>query len=197
MKKPKRAKPEVPADAPPIPVHCAHDAMEDAATLKPHPQNPKRHPDAQVAMLGRVIRAQGWRAPIVVSRRSGCIVAGHGRWQAAVREGWARVPVNFQDFASEADELAHLLADNRLAELGEMDKGLLEAAVAQLEATGGDIDLTGFTAADLDVGEPPSAEPVTVEQSFRIVITCKDESEQASLLGELGTRGITCKAAFS
>jgi hypothetical protein len=65
---------------------------------------------------------------VIVSKRSGLIVAGHGRVEAAIRLGVESVPVNHQDFATEEDELAFLIADNRIPELAEMD----DAALARL-----------------------------------------------------------------
>ena len=132
-----------------IPVHCAFDRLEDVVKLVPHPANPNKHPDQQIAILARIIRAQGWRSPIVVSKRSGFIVAGHGRSQAAALLQVQEAPVNFQDFATEADELAHLLADNRIAELADMDEKALQDALTSLRDMGGDIDLAGFSETDL------------------------------------------------
>ena len=51
--------------------------------LVPHPRNPNKHGDNQIALLAKIIGNQGWRNPIVVSERSGFIVAGHGRLGAA------------------------------------------------------------------------------------------------------------------
>ena len=51
--------------------------------LVPNPRNPKQHPQSQVTLLAKVIGHQGWRSPIVVSTRSGFIVAGQGRYEAA------------------------------------------------------------------------------------------------------------------
>ena len=80
--------------------------------MTPHPRNPNRHGEKQIDLLARIIAHQGWRNPIVISARSGFVVAGHGRLQAALQ--LAVVPVDVQEFATEADEWAHLVADNRL-----------------------------------------------------------------------------------
>lgn len=96
--------------------------MLDPATLVAHPRNPNLHGQRQIDMLARIIRHQGWRNPIVVSARSGFVAAGHGRLAAALQLGLRAVPVDTQDFATEADEWAHLVADNRIAEQADMDK---------------------------------------------------------------------------
>src|SRR5690606_246947 len=104
---------------------------------------------SQVALLAKVIRHQGWRAPIVVSTRSGFIVTGHGRYEAAKALGLPEVPVDYQDFATEADEWAHLIADNRLAELAEADEMALRSLLSELQSTDLDMDLSGFDATAL------------------------------------------------
>lgn len=123
-------------------IHCAHDALVPLAELKPHPRNPNQHPQAQIKLLAEIIRRQGWRAPIVVSKRSGFIVAGHGRLQAARAAGLEVAPVNFQNFESDAAEVEHLLADNRIAELSDTDNALLAELVKN--CPGIDAAMTGY-----------------------------------------------------
>src|SRR5690606_24234607 len=118
------------------PIRCAHTELRDVAALKPHPRNPNTHPAEQLRLLAKVITTTGWRAPIVVSRRSGYVVKGHGRLEAAKLAGLKRAPVDVQDYADEAEELADLVADNRLAELAEMDQADLNALLLELEADG-------------------------------------------------------------
>jgi len=126
-----------------ISVSCAFDSAVDIADLKPHPKNPNTHPDSQIAALAKVIRNQGWRAPVVVSNRSGFIVAGHGRLEAAKVLNVEQVPVDYQDFKDEATEQAHLIADNKLAELSELDQTVIDNLLSDLNGKI-DIELTGF-----------------------------------------------------
>ena len=111
--------------------------------LIPHPDNPNEHPTRQVELLAKIISAQGWRAPIVVSNLSGFIVAGHARLLAAQHLDLDEVPVDRQDFASRDEELAHLVADNRIAEIADMNfEGIANILHELGEDT--DLDLTGF-----------------------------------------------------
>jgi len=80
-----------------IPVFCSHDAIVPVSELKPNPKNPNKHPGDQVELLAKVIEAQGWRQPVKVSTRSGFIVSGHGRYEAAVFLG-CPVPVDYQEY---------------------------------------------------------------------------------------------------
>ena len=127
-------------------IHCAHNALVDPATLKPNPVNPNRHSAHQIQLLASIIQEQGWRGPITVSKRSGLIVRGHGRLEAALLMGSEKVPVDFQDYASEAEELADLLADNRLSELAELDEDDLKRVIESIRESDPsfDVELTGF-----------------------------------------------------
>lgn len=127
-------------------IYCAHSEMVEIGKLVPFPRNPNKHPDKQIEMLAKIINAQGWRAPITVSKRSGYIIRGHGRLMAAQRLGLEQVPVDYQDYANEAEEYADLIADNRIAELSELDDELVRDLLAEID----DAELAGFTQQEYD-----------------------------------------------
>ncbi len=137
------AEPKAWADG--VPVFCAHDAIVDVTKLVPNPKNPNQHPDNQIQLLGRIIRQAGWRQPITVSKRSGFIVKGHGRLAAAVLEGMKEAPVDYQNYTTEAEEYADLVADNRIAELAETDNKLLADIFAEIDTGEIPMELTGYT----------------------------------------------------
>lgn len=134
-----------------VPVYCAHDKVVDVATLVPNPQNPNTHPDEQIQLLGRVItKYNGWRSPITVSKRSGFIVKGHGRLSAALLEGLKEVPVDYQDYESEAAEYSDLVADNRIAELSEIDNKILADIFAEIDTGELPTEATGYTEEEME-----------------------------------------------
>jgi len=133
-----------------VEVWCSFDKLVPVGDLKPNPRNPNTHPAKQVELLAKNIRYFGWRHPITVSRLSGCIVAGHGRLEAAKALGMQIVPVDYQDFANENDEMAVLVADNRLAELATTDLNTLESVIKDLKVADFDTLLTGFEEGDLE-----------------------------------------------
>ena len=132
-----------------IAVFCAHDEIVEITRLIGNPLNPNKHPKAQVKLLAEIIKAQGWRAPITVSKRSGYIVKGHGRLAAAIEGGMSYAPVDYQDYATEAEEYADLIADNRLAELSEIDNVMLTDLLTELDTGEIPIELTGYTDEDI------------------------------------------------
>lgn len=183
-----------------IPVFCAHDAIVPTKDLCPNPKNPNQHPQEQIQLLGSVIRATGWRGPITVSTRSGMIVKGHGRLMAAVLEDMTEVPVDYQNYASEAEELADLTADNRIAELAVTDNKMLAEVFADIDTGEIPFLLSGYTEEDYgnivtalseaiheqeleDPDEPvePPAEPVTRRGDLWILgrhrLLCGDSTE--------------------
>lgn len=128
-----------------VPVYCSHDKIVPVEDVRPNPKNPNQHPENQIEMLAKIITTQGWRAPVTVSTRSGLVVRGHGRLMAAKFAGLDFVPVDFQHYESNDAELADLLADNKIAELAEIDNKLLAEVFADIDTDSLDIGLTGYT----------------------------------------------------
>jgi len=131
-----------------IAVFCAFDEIVPVADLKENPRNPNTHPESQIKLLAEVIKKTGWRAPITVSNLSGLIVKGHGRLYAARLAGLKSAPVEYQNFESEDEELSALLADNKLAELAEIDFSKLTELFKDFDFQ--DLELTGYSQSEYD-----------------------------------------------
>ena len=130
-----------------VPVFCAYDKLMNPKDLIGNPRNPNKHPQSQIELLAHIIQSQGWRAPITVSNRSGFVVRGHGRLAAALSFGAECVPVDYQNYATEAEEWADLIADNRLSELSEIDDHLIADLMSELDDL--PIYLSGYEEGDL------------------------------------------------
>lgn len=141
-----------------IAVMCSYDKLVDIVDVIPNPRNPKQHNEKQIELLSRIIKSQGWRAPITVSTRSGFVVRGHGRLMAAQKFGAQFVPVDYQDYENEAQEWADMIADNRVAELADTDEDMLKDLLQEIKdgAFDIDLDLTGYT--DDEIQQMLSAE---------------------------------------
>ena len=149
QRKPKPEKKKARAHAGAFPVYCQHDAIMDIEKLVPNPKNPNTHDSKQIELLARIIRGQGWRAPVTVSQRSGFIVRGHGRLQAARLLNTTHVPVEYQAYASEAEEHADMIADNKIAELANINKKQLKQLVGEIKDASFDITLLGMDSQEL------------------------------------------------
>lgn len=121
-----------------VQIHCKFDELADPRGLVPHPKNRNSHSKEQIDRLSKLYQYHGIRHPIIVSRLSGCIVAGHGRREASIRAGIEKVPVVFQDFPDEVAEYAFIQADNAIALWAELD---LSGINSDLPDLGPDFDL--------------------------------------------------------
>jgi hypothetical protein len=139
------------ADQQPVVVRCAHSALVDPRSLKPHPSNPNRHPAKQLEMFAAILRFQGWRRPITISLRSGYVTKGHGALETALAMGLDSVPIDQQAYDSQDAELADLAADNLLARMSEMETTKLTELLVHLEGSEAfDLQLTGLEERKID-----------------------------------------------
>ena len=158
-------------------VRCAHSKMVPVSTLQRHPRNPNTHPEAQIKLLANIIANTGFRAPIVVSTRSGYITKGHGRLDAAELLGLKAVPVDFQDYESEEMEMADMVADNQIASLAEMDRAVLKDILQELDTGAFDMLLTGFDMAGIEelmnqFHVPDENKPIDEEEMANTKMEC-------------------------
>lgn len=125
-------------------IKCRHTQLADPVSLVPRPDNPNEHDERQLELIQKILLHQGWRAPIVVSKNSGFVVCGHGRLTAALAMNLPEVPVDEQEFENEADEYAHMIADNRLASMAELNYEKIGDILRDLDGKDIDLDVTGF-----------------------------------------------------
>src|ERR1039458_10023890 len=120
-----------------------HIELWPLSRLIPWAKNARTHSDAQVAQIAGSIAAFGFNAPILIDSK-GNIIAGNGRYLAALKLGLEMVPVVVLDHLSEIQKRAYILADNKLAELGGYDDELLASQLAELRDANIDLQLLGF-----------------------------------------------------
>ena len=130
-------------------INCKHTKVVPIDSLRPHPKNANTHSPEQLERLAKILQYQGWRKPIVVSKLSGYIVSGHGRLLASRIAGFTDVPIDEQQYDNEEQELADLVADNRIAELSSWNDIKLNDELAGLKAKLTDVELTGYDDIDL------------------------------------------------
>ena len=109
--------------------------------IKPYPKNAKKHDAKQIKQVAKSIEEFGFNQPIVVDK-SGVIIKGHGRREAAMRLGMSRVPVIVQDL-TEHEAMAARIADDKVAE-SEWDNDFLKFEIGTLSRADFDLGLTGF-----------------------------------------------------
>tara|TARA_Y100000361_G_scaffold143798_1_gene151228 strand:+ start:14751 stop:15374 length:624 start_codon:yes stop_codon:yes gene_type:complete len=173
-------------------IHCKYDELVNVLEVKPNPKNPNTHPPKQIKLLAKILKQNGWRQSIVVSKNSGYIVKGHGRLIAAKKAGFDKVPVEYQDYKSKEEENADLLADNKLSEFSKTDQNLISSLLAEYDEDF-DLSITGYDRKDILLNsvdlihlDEPEYEvvPVMDEAKSCFVIVC-DTIEEKEKISEI------------
>jgi len=138
-------------------IHCKYDELVEPKKLKVHPNNRNKHSKEQIERLAKLYEYHGIRHPVIVSKRSGYIVAGHGRKAAAHDLGMKEFPVVYQDFDSDEAEYAFIQADNAIALWAELDLSGINSDLPEL-GPDFDIDMLGIKNFNIDL---PNFEPGT------------------------------------
>ena len=131
--------------------------LRPVADLAPYSRNARKHSEAAIARLVRIIEDMGWTNPILTDEDG--IVAGHKRRLAAqaiyAKGGTIRLPggaelppgmVPTLDVSgwTEAQRRAYILADNQTTLESEWDGETLKLELSWLQGSGLDLSLTGF-----------------------------------------------------
>ncbi|WNO10526.1 site-specific DNA-methyltransferase [Teredinibacter sp. KSP-S5-2] len=119
------------------------------AKLIPYARNARTHSDAQVDQIAASIVEFGFVNPILVGENN-VIVAGHCRLLAAQKLGMDVVPVIVLSHLSDTQRRALIIADNQLALGAGWSEEMLHLELAELSELDFDLDLLGFSDADLD-----------------------------------------------
>jgi DNA modification methylase len=159
---------------------CAHTALVELHKLQPNPLNPNKHPDRQIELLAKIIDYQGQRAPIVVSKRSGFITKGHGRLMALRKLGWETAACDYQDYDSEAQEYADLIADNKIAELAQHDDAQMIEDLKDIDLD--DFELLGMD--DFNLPEDPDEAKDAIEDDIPENVDTRSKPGDLWVLGE-------------
>jgi DNA modification methylase len=120
--------------------------------LIPDPDNPRKHGRAQIRAIARSIEAFGFNAPILVGKNNK-IVAGHGRYEAAMLLGIDKVPVVLLDHLTPTQAKAYMLADNKLTDRSTWDDRKLAIHLKELSdlVLDFDIEAIGFEPPEIDL----------------------------------------------
>ena len=116
--------------------------------LKPYEKNAKLHPEEELALLEKSIRATGWDQPIVVEA-DGTIIKGHGRRLVALRMGLKEVPVDVRDDLTKAQADAARINDNNAFGM-RYDTVVLQEEIRRLMAEAPEITLDDLVLSDKD-----------------------------------------------
>ena len=119
------------------------------ATLQPYPRNARVHSKKQLRQIAASIERFGFTNPVLISNDDE-IIAGHRRVSAAKLLGLATVPTLRLSHLSAAERRAYVIADNKLALSAGWDSEILAIELQGLIDLDFDVELTGFSLAEID-----------------------------------------------
>ena len=117
--------------------------------LRPYAGNARTHSKRQIRQIEDSIRRFGFTNPVLVADDD-TILAGHGRVMAARNIGMTRVPTVRLSHLNAEERRAYVLADNKLALNAGWNKDLLAIELQALIDLDFDVELTGFSLAEID-----------------------------------------------
>lgn len=117
--------------------------LADIGELTPYARNARTHSDEQIAQIAASIKEFGFLAPIVISGDN-TILCGHGRFYAAQRLGLKKIPCIKEEYLTETQRRAYIIADNKLSLNAGWDENLLAVEIADLQGENFDLSLIGF-----------------------------------------------------
>ena len=171
--------------------------------------NPKLHPERQLAMLEASFRRFRHMSPILVAK-DGEVIAGHARVTVSRRMGLSSVPAIVLPHLNEAERRAYRIADNAIAEKGQWSIELLTSELELLTSIDlgfdpieigfetGEIDklvlsartepITAPEAAEPNRSSPATARPGDIFLIGRHVAVCGDSKDPATFSAALKGR---------
>jgi len=173
------------------------------ADLKFDPQNARVRTAKGEAMIQESLRQVGAARSIVIDE-DGTILAGNGTVEAAGQVGIENVVI----VEASGDEIIAVkrvgLTDEQKKKLAYYDNRTGDEAEWDMEQVARDL-LGGYEFLDelfeelkmpeeMEVGSEDQSH--LLDDSFEIIVTCSDESDQAKLLEEFEQRGYECRAIF-
>jgi ParB-like chromosome segregation protein Spo0J len=174
-------------------------ALISVRKLHPNKRNSRTHSKKQIRQIANSIRRFGWTYPILTDENR-VILAGHGRYYAALELGLREVPIIPVSGLSDAEKQALALADNKIAANAGWDRQLLAQELGELAKLlpkyDLDLEITGFETAEIDslLGElvDPELDPADEVPSPKETVISKIGD-----LWELGPHRLLCGDAQS
>ena len=116
--------------------------------IVPYEKNPRKNEKA-VEIVARSIKEFGFKVPIILDKNKE-IIAGHTRLKAAIKLGLKEVPVIRAGELNDEQVKAFRIMDNKSSEYAYWDIELLKEELKDLKDINFNLDLTGFSGAEID-----------------------------------------------
>lgn len=169
--------------------------------IKPHPQNYKVHPEAQLEHLKKSISDHGIYRNVIIAN-DGTILAGHGVVQAATALGLKSVPCLRTDLLPNSVKALKLLAaDNEIAHIADSNarelSDLLKQILVEDDLLGTGFDKEKLEALlmvsrssdelkNLDDEEFDNLDFTPLDNALKLIVSFEDEKDRADFFKTLG-----------
>jgi DNA modification methylase len=118
--------------------------------LKPFPHNARTHSKRQIQQLSKSFQKYEFVGVVVIDE-DGHILAGHARVAAAILAGLETIPAMRVDYLTANEKRGFVLNDNKSALNAGWDREILTAELEHLTMIEFDVELTGFSTAEIDL----------------------------------------------
>lgn len=162
--------------------------------FRPYPNNPRHHPPDQIEVLANSISKNGWFRPIGIDETE-TILFGHGCYQAAKHLRLEKAPALRLSGLSDAKKRAIVIADNQLATKSSWNDLTLKLNLQELSNLNFDMDLTGFSATEIDLRLSIEPDPEREEEQDEVDLTAPPVSKPGDLW-LLGKHRLICANAL-
>lgn len=157
----------------------------DISILKINPSNPRIIKDDKFKKLVQSIKdfpEMLEKRPIVVNKEM-IVLGGNMRLKACIEAGLKDVPVLVADW-SEEKQREFIIKDNVSGGDWNWDDLTDNWDIEKLEEWG--LDLPNFESSDVDISDK-------ITESFKVEISCIDETQQEKIYNELIAKGYNCR----
>ena len=163
------------------------------STLHADPVNARLHSRRNLEVICSSLKRFGQQKPIVVDA-AGIVRAGNGTLAAAKSLGWSEINIVRTPLRG-SEAAAYAIADNRAGEFATWDDAILTSALADAQI--GDVGFTDKELRDLlDIEDIPiaeAAEAVEIDESFQVIVDCRDEQTQKRVFDQMTSEGHPCR----
>jgi hypothetical protein len=168
--------------------------MVNPDVIVPWDKNANKHSDDQIERLCNIIKFNGFRDPLIISKRSGFLICGHGRLICAKKLKLTSVPVIYQDFKDEAEEYQFMVSHNAIASWAELDLDMIKSEILNFDDM--DIELLGlenFSIVDMALEDDEKDDKKEPEKKFILSVELPNEFELRDLYDDLISKGYMVK----
>ena len=114
---------------------CKYDELLPIAEVikRFDPENTNTHSKDSIRRMEKVLKYQGWDKPVIISKNTGILNAGHKRTMAAQNLKAKWIPVVWRTFDSLDQEKASSISDNATAQESEINMAMVNKVILDFD----------------------------------------------------------------